>query len=216
MAKRLKRHLHKKKVSGKKEVKPSKTEQETRLDTERGTRRERKPSMQEGGRRSREFGLLNRNIFNDPFFNEPWEDLFNFPSVENIISTARNLTNRALKGMRDVERTTPAEGTKFSRSFYRSSSNVGGDTKGELISQESVSNYDEQGRKFTEKRKTYENVKDKVLKTTHVKMIDDKGIKHMKTRYIDSGEEYEHTDFKHINEKDLHKFNEDFRRGIKG
>jgi hypothetical protein len=156
-------------------------------------------------------GLFNRNIFNDPFFTDPWEDLFNFPSFDSMINKAKEITKKAIK---EVEHPTKGSiGSKYSRSHYRTSS---GDNKGELISQESITDHDEKGRKFTEKKKTYENLKDRTVKTTHTKMIDNKGIKHMKTINLETGEEYEHNDFRHMSEKELDEFNKDFRKGIKG
>jgi len=220
MTKRLRRHLTRaKKIVKKKSENPKTTEKDISTSSESGTRRmkERKSSSASEGERGRmRFGLMNRNIFNDPFFTDPWEDLFNFPSVEKIMSTAKNISKNALKSVREMEKPLVGEGSRYSKSFYRTSSNLGGDTKGELISQETATNYDEHGRKYTEKRKSYENVKDRVLKITHSKMIDDKGIKHMKTRNLDTGEEYEHDEYKHMSERDSHKFYEDFRKGIKG
>jgi hypothetical protein len=217
MAKRLKTTLGKKKnASLNITAQPTKTHKST--GTHGGKRRLKKSTSPaaHSGRRETGLGLWNRNIFTDPFFTDPFEDLFHMPSFENFMSTAKDLTKNALKRVKDIEKTTPVEGSNYSRSTYRTTSNVAGETKGELVSQESLINFDEKGRKFTEKRKTSENAKDRVMKTTHIKMIDNKGIKHMKRRNLDSGEEYEHNEYKNMNEKDLHKFNEEFRKGIKG
>jgi len=160
--------------------------------------------------------LFNRNIFNDPFFTAPWEDMFNFPSIDDMIHKAKDMTKSAMRAAdkmsKDVDTTHP--GSYSSKSFYRTmTSGPGQEPHREVISQETVTNVDDKGRKFTEKWKNLE--RDNVKKTTHLKMIGDKGVKEMRTQNSRTGEEYEHIDYHLMNEKDIHNFNSDFDRGIR-
>lgn len=154
--------------------------------------------------------LFNKNMFTDPFFSS-WDDLFNIPSFEDITHKARDLAKKAIKGTRNIDTSTP--GSHSSRSFYRSYSHEGGkEPQRELISQESRSNVDEKGHVYTERWKTCE--KGNTKKTTHTRMIDDKGIKEMRTHNLDTGEEYLHTDYKKLSEKEQNNFLNNFERGI--
>jgi hypothetical protein len=169
------------------------------------------------GQPSTGLSLINRNIFRDPFFTEPWEDLFNIPSFDNILSTARDLTKNALKSAENIKKgriDTSHPGAYSTKSFYRTfTSEPGQEPRREVVSQETVTNVDKEGKKYTEKWKNYE--KGSEVKTTHTKMIDDKGVKEMRTHNANTGEEYEHVDYKKINEKDLNNFNSEFNRGLR-
>ncbi len=160
--------------------------------------------------------FFNRHIFDDPFFTEPWQDLFNFSSFNDMVEKARDVTKNAMKGARVMQKNidTSHPGSYTSKSFYRTISGRPGEPeKREVISQETSTNVDKQGRKFTELWKNYE--KDDEKKTTHSKMIGDKGVKEMRTHKLKTGEEFEHIDYRHMNEKDLHNFNSEFDRGIR-
>jgi hypothetical protein len=160
--------------------------------------------------------FFNRDIFKDPFFTEPWHDLFNFKSFDDLVGRAKEMTKNAMKGAREIQKNvdTSHPGSYSSKSFYRTmSGGPGMPEKREVISQETVTNVDDQGRKFTELWKNYEKGDHK--KTTHSKMIGDRGIREMRSRDMKTGEEYEHIDYKHMNEKDLHNFQSDFERGVR-
>jgi hypothetical protein len=160
--------------------------------------------------------FFNRDIFKDPFFTEPWQDLFNFKSFDDLVGRAKEMTKSAMKGARESQKNvdTSHPGSYSSKSFYRNiSGGTGRPEKREVISQETVTNVDDKGRKYTELWKNYEKGDHK--KTTHSKMIGDRGMREMRSRDMKTGEEYEHIDYKHMNEKDLHNFQSEFERGVR-
>jgi hypothetical protein len=161
-------------------------------------------------------GLFNRDIFKDPFFTEGWGDLFDIGSVDRMFDRARDMGKKAIKAAnrmtKDVDTSYP--GNYTSKSFYRTySSGPGQEPKREVISQETITNVDDKGRKYTELWKNLEGEKEK--KTTHTKLIDDKGVKEMRTHKLDTGEEYEHIDYRHMNENELNNFNNEFEKGVR-
>lgn len=189
----------------------------------RSMERETRGSVERGGRRRgttstglMPTGFFNRNIFQDPFFTENWEDLFNVPSVNDLMTRARDMTKDMMRSanlsQRRIDTTHP--GSYTSKSFYRTTtSGPNRSPHREVISQELITNVDDQGRKYTERWKNLEH--DNMLKTQHTKMIGDKGIKEMRSQNKDTGEEYEHIDYRHLNEKDLQNFHSEFDRGLR-
>lgn len=158
--------------------------------------------------------FINKDIFKDPFFTE-WGDIFNTPSVEDMIHKTQN---KMKKDLRETERSTKNvdtshPGSYFSRSVYRTNSTGFGKPQHEVISQETVTNVDDKGQKYVEKWRAHE--KDNFRRTSHAKLIDDKGIKEMRSHNFDTGEEYMHTDYKRLNDKDLNSFNNEFDTGIR-
>jgi hypothetical protein len=160
-------------------------------------------------------GMFDRNIFRDPFFTENWEDLFNIGSSFNdIIHKARDMTKSTMRGADQKNIDTSHPGSYTSKSFYRTySGGPGQQGKREVVSQETITNVDEQGRKFVERWKTHEHGNEK--RTSHQKMIDDKGIKEMRKQLLDTGEEYEHIDYRKLNDKEINNFNSEFERGLR-
>ena len=161
-------------------------------------------------------GLFNRDVFKDPFFTEGWGDLFDFGSVDNMFDKARDISKKAIKTAnlmtKNVDTSHP--GNYTSKSFYRTySSGPGHEPKREVISQETITNVDDKGRKYTELWKNLEKENEK--KTTHTKLINDKGVKEMRTHKLDTGEEYEHIDYRQMNESELNNFNNEFEKGVK-
>jgi hypothetical protein len=193
------------KLSGSSASETSTGQRESRIKSSRNII-DRKPNIT---------SLINRDIFRDPFFSE-WEDLFNIPSFDEMAHKTEEMAKKAMKGAdrmtRNIDTTHP--GSYTSRSFYRTTSTgTGIEPRREVISQESSTNVDEKGHKFTEKWKTLE--KDNVKKTSHAKLIDDRGVKEMRTHNYETGEEYLHTDYKKINEKEINNFNNEFERGLR-
>lgn len=158
---------------------------------------------------------ISRNIFLDPFFTENWEDMFNVGSTFNdIVHKARDITKSAMRAADPKKVDTSHPGSYTSKSFYRNySRGQGQPEKREVISQETITNVDEKGRKFVERWKTHEHGNEK--RTSHHKMIDDKGIKEMRKQLLDSGEEFEHIDYHKLNDREVHNFNSEFEKGLR-
>lgn len=160
---------------------------------------------------------IRRDIFRDPFFTENWEDLFNVPSsFDEILNksrqVAKNVMRNAEKNVKNIDTSHP--GSYTTKSFYRSShSGPGKEARREVVSQETTTNVDAKGHKYTERWKNHE--KNNMKKTVHSKMIDDRGVKEMRKHDLSTGEEYVHTDYRKLNEKEYNNFNNEFERGIR-
>lgn len=109
-----------------------------------------------------------RNIFNDPFFTD-FDDLFSFDTFHNIDNMISNVRRQA-ESMKNQP------GTVYTKSSYRtSSSNMNGRPGHEVVNSETTTHIGPDGKKYTEKRKSYDNSNDKITKTSYTKMIGDKG-----------------------------------------
>jgi len=85
----------------------------------------------------------------------------------------------------------------------------------ETTSEKSWTRTDSQGRVWTEKTKTYENLRDKASTTVHSRYIDGKGIKSVKTKDPSKNIDEEHKDLKGINENELNQFEKQWQEGTK-
>ena len=204
-----------------------KMRQKIRNPTDRTSRRERKSSDMSTDELSRQSDFLdvmpfNRSMFSDPFFSDI-DDLFHFNpfnvsnTVNNMLNTFRN---RAFDfgldhhGLDPDRLNTP--GTYHSKSQYRNTTHRrGAGDKGELITHEKTVHIDDRGKKFIEKSKTYEDLNGDTRKITQSRFIGDRGVKHMITHNLKTGEEYIHDEFKGMNEGQLKTFNDEFDRGVK-
>ncbi len=155
--------------------------------------------------------FFDQNLFRDPFFTE-WGDIFNTP-MDELFHRTEDMAKKAIRNAEKATTTnvdTSHPGSYSSRSVYRTTG-CGRNPHREMINQESTTNVDENGQKFTETWKTYE--RDNTKRTTHAKLMGEKGVKEMRSHNYDTGEEYMHTDYKKMSEKDLNSFNNQFERG---
>jgi len=172
-------------------------------------------------------------IFRDPLFTPALEDLFDrdflsfnriakqfdylkrkmLRDVNNVIHNRHMLHNHGGKNNENelIESQHPA--TCISKSFYKTSGSDPNSNK--MISEERITRIDDKGRKFTEKKKTYENLKDNIRTETHSRLIDGKGITEVKTRKIYSNDVKEEKKLKYLKEEELSQFDQEFETGFK-
>jgi len=70
----------------------------------------------------------------------------------------------------------------------------------ETYKTQSIRQTDREGKSIQEKQQAYQNTKSGVLKAAHERLLNDKGLKVVKSKNRNSGEEYEHNIYKGISE----------------
>ncbi len=93
------------------------------------------------------------------------------------------------------------KGTVITKSYV---SKVNYDDSGrpqrETYQTQSIKQTDQDGKKIKEKQQAYQNSKSGVQKAAHERVLNDKGVKIIKARNSNTGEEYEHNVFKGLKE----------------
>lgn len=73
----------------------------------------------------------------------------------------------------------------------------------ETYQTQSIKQTDREGRSIQEKQQAYQNTKSGLQKAAHERLLDEKGLKVVKARNMQSGEEYEHNLYRGMNESIL-------------
>ena len=70
----------------------------------------------------------------------------------------------------------------------------------ETYQTQSIKQTDREGKKIQEKQQAYQNTKSGVQKAAHERLLNEKGVKVVKARNLQTGDQYEHNHYKGINE----------------
>jgi len=70
----------------------------------------------------------------------------------------------------------------------------------ETYQTQSIKQTDNEGKKIQERQQAYQNTKSGIQKAAHERLLNDKGVKVVKGRNVQTGDEYEHNMYKGLNE----------------
>ena len=101
-------------------------------------------------------------------------------------------------------------GTVISKSYSSKVDYVDGQPHQECYQSQSINQIGQDGHKISEKQEAYKNSMTGVQKAAHQRILDDKGIKQIRKRNINTGDQEEHNIFKGMREEEMDDFNKNF------
>ena len=108
-------------------------------------------------------------------------------------------------------------GTVISKSYCSKVDYKDGQPHQECYQSQSINQIGQDGHKISEKQEAYKNSRTGVQKAAHQRLLDDKGMKQIRQRNINTGAQEEHNIFKGMREEELDSFNQhynDYRNQI--
>ena len=108
-------------------------------------------------------------------------------------------------------------GTVISKSYCSKVDYRDGQPHQECYQSQSINQIGQDGHKISEKQEAYKNSRTGIQKAAHQRLLDDKGMKQIRQRNINTGAQEEHNIFKGMQESELDNFNQnhnDYRNKI--
>ena len=108
-------------------------------------------------------------------------------------------------------------GTVISKSYCSKVDYRDGQPHQECYQSQSINQIGQDGHKISEKQEAYKNSRTGIQKAAHQRILDDKGMKQIRQRNINTGAQEEHNIFKGMQENELDNFNQhynDYRNKI--
>ena len=108
-------------------------------------------------------------------------------------------------------------GTVISKSYCSKVDYRDGQPHQECYQSQSINQIGQDGHKISEKQEAYKNSRTGVQKAAHQRVLDDKGMKQIRQRNVNTGAQEEHNIFKGMQESELDNFNQhynDYRNKI--
>ena len=101
-------------------------------------------------------------------------------------------------------------GTVISKSYCSKVDYRDGQPHQECYQSQSINQIGQDGHKISEKQEAYKNSRTGVQKAAHQRLLDDRGMKQIRQRNINTGAQEEHNIFKGMREDDLDNFNQNY------
>ena len=101
-------------------------------------------------------------------------------------------------------------GTVITKSYSSKIDYRDGRPHQESYQSQSINQIGSDGHKISEKQEAYKNSRTGVQKAAHQRVLDDKGMKQIRQRNINTGEQEEHNIFKGMREEELNDFNKNY------
>lgn len=101
-------------------------------------------------------------------------------------------------------------GTVISKSYCSRVDYRDGQPHQECYQSQSINQIGQDGHKISEKQEAYKNSRTGVQKAAHQRILDDKGMKQIRQRNINTGTQEEHNIFKGMKEDELDNFNQNY------
>ena len=104
----------------------------------------------------------------------------------------------------------PGAGTVITKSYSSKIDYRDGQPHQECYQSQSINQIGSDGHKISEKQEAYKNSRTGVQKAAHQRILDDKGMKQIRQRNVNTGEQEEHNIFKGMREEELNNFNQNY------
>ena len=101
-------------------------------------------------------------------------------------------------------------GTVITKSYSSKIDYRDGQPHQECYQSQSINQIGSDGHKISEKQEAYKNSRTGVQKAAHQRILDDKGMKQIRQRNVNTGEQEEHNIFKGMREEELNNFNQNY------
>ena len=101
-------------------------------------------------------------------------------------------------------------GTVISKSYCSRVDYRDGQPHQECYQSQSINQIGKDGHKISEKQEAYKNSRTGVQKAAHQRILDDRGMKQIRQRNVNTGEKKEHNIFKGMKEDELENFNQNY------
>ena len=101
-------------------------------------------------------------------------------------------------------------GTVIAKSYCSKVDYRDGQPHQECYQSQSINQIGQDGHKISEKQEAYKNSRTGVQKAAHQRILDDKGMKQIRQRNINTGAQEEHNIFKGMQEDELDNFNQNY------
>ena len=101
-------------------------------------------------------------------------------------------------------------GTVISKSYCSKVDYRDGQPHQECYQSQSINQIGQDGHKISEKQEAYKNSRTGIQKAAHQRLLDDKGMKQIRQRNINTGAQEEHNIFKGMQESELDNFNQNY------
>ena len=101
-------------------------------------------------------------------------------------------------------------GTVITKSYSSKIDYRDGQPHQECYQSQSINQIGTDGHKISEKQEAYKNSRTGVQKAAHQRILDDKGMKQIRQRNVNTGTQEEHNIFKGMREEDLNDFNKNY------
>ena len=101
-------------------------------------------------------------------------------------------------------------GTVITKSYSSKIDYRDGRPHQESYQSQSINQIGRDGHKISERQEAYKNSRTGVQKAAHQRVLDDKGMKQIRQRNINTGEQEEHNIFKGMREEELNDFNKNY------
>ena len=158
---------------------------------------------------NRLFGRFNRHL---ELGEEEDEDEEESPKRRKNKERRRGLQRRGMNNFHEfmsMEGMGPETGTVISKSYCSKIDYRDGQPHEECYQSQSI-NQIKDGHKISEKQEAYKNSRTGVQKAAHQRMLDDRGMKQIRQRNINTGEQEEHNIFKGMKEDEMDNFNQNY------
>jgi hypothetical protein len=109
-----------------------------------------------------------------------------------------------------MQGTGPGTGTVITKSYSSKIDYRDGRPHQECYQSQSINQIGKDGHKISEKQEAYKNSRTGVQKAAHQRLLDDKGMKQIRQRNINTGAQEEHNIFKGMREEELNDFNKNY------
>ena len=134
-------------------------------------------------------------------------DEFNMRHNNNIKDIQRGGSNR-FQSFFSMQGTGP--GTVITKSYSSKIDYRDGQPHQECYQSQSINQIGSDGHKISEKQEAYKNSRTGVQKAAHQRILDDKGMKQIRQRNINTGAQEEHNIFKGMREDEVNDFNKNY------
>ena len=104
----------------------------------------------------------------------------------------------------------PGTGTVISKSYCSKIDYRDGQPHQECYQSQSINQIGQDGHKISEKQEAYKNSRTGVQKAAHQRILDDRGMKQIRQRNINTGAQEEHNIFKGMKEDEMDNFNQNY------
>ena len=101
-------------------------------------------------------------------------------------------------------------GTVISKSYCSKVDYRDGQPHQECYQSQSINQIGQDGHKISEKQEAYKNSRTGVQKAAHQRILDDKGLKQIRQRNVNTGTQEEHNIFKGMREDEMDNFNQNY------
>ena len=101
-------------------------------------------------------------------------------------------------------------GTVISKSYCSKVDYRDGQPHQECYQSQSINQIGQDGHKISEKQEAYKNSRTGVQKAAHQRILDDKGMKQIRQRNVNTGTQEEHNIFKGMREDEMDNFNQNY------